>query len=242
MKRFVLVIAVLLIGFIASAQDIITKRDGQEIRAKITAVGTDTISYTLYDEGNGIVYTIMKGDVVLIKYENGRNEVIKYQSSQYDPLLYGTSAPVEGIKPGMKYKELKKYYNYKEYTRGLVQHHNPAGVGVASFFIPGLGEMICGEGWRGAAFLGGWLAANVVSALGLQYDSEVVYLVGAAGSLSVKIISIVGATRIAKVKNMYERDLMRTYALDVDLYPSMNYIKTAEGIQPTAGLTLAFRF
>lgn len=34
----------------------------------------------------------------------------------------------------------------------------------------------------------------------------------------------------------------RTSALDVDLYPSMNYIKTAEGIQPTAGLTLAFRF
>ena len=234
--------AALLVGFVASAQDLITKRDGQEIRAKVTAVGTDTITYTLYDESNGVEYTIMKGDVLLIKYENGRNEVIEHSSSQYDPLLYGTKQPVSGIHPGMKYRELKDYYNHKEYVRGLVQHHNPAGVGVASFFIPGLGQMICNEGWRGTAFLGGWLAANVVSALGLQNDSEVLYLVGVAGSLTTKIISIVDATRVAKVKNMYERDLMRTYSMEVDLYPSMNYIKTSQGLQPTVGMTLALRF
>ena len=242
MKRFSLIFFALLIGYVASAQDIITTRDGQEIRARITAIGTDTISYTLYDESNGVVYTMMKGDAVLIKYENGRNEVVHYSSSQYDPLLYGTRGPVEGIKPGMKYKELKKLYNYKEYTRGLVQHHSPGGVAVASFFIPGLGEMICGEGWRGAAFLGGWLATSAVSLIGIQQFSDVIYLVGAAGSLAIKIASIVDATRVAKVKNMYERDLMRTYAFDVDLYPSMDFIKTAEGIQPTAGFTLAFRF
>ena len=96
MKRIALILAALLIGSAVSAQDIITKRDGQEIRARITAVGTDTISYTLYDESNGIVYTMMKGDAVLIKYENGRNEVVQYSSSQYDPLLYGTRGPVEG--------------------------------------------------------------------------------------------------------------------------------------------------
>ena len=242
MKRFALILVALLIGYSASAQDIITKRDGQEIRARITAIGTDTISYTLYDEDNGIVYTIMKGEVVLIKYENGRNEVIKHSSSQYDPLLYGTSEPVEGIRPGMKYKELKKYYDYKEYTRGLIQHHNPTAVGVASFFIPGLGEMICGEGWRGVAYLGGWLASNVISVIGIQQRSEVLYLIGCAGTLGTEIFSIIDAVRVAKVKNMYERDLMRTYAFDVDLYPSVNYISTAKGIQPTAGLTLAFRF
>ena len=242
MKRFALILVSLLIGYAASGQDMITKRDGQEIRARITAVGTDTISYTLYDESNGVVYTIMKGDAVLIKYENGRNEVVQYSSSQYDPLLYGIQGPVEGIVPGMKYKDLKELYNYKEYTRGLVQHHSPGGAGIASFFIPGLGEMICGEGWRGAAFLGGWLATSTVSLIGIQQFSDVIYLIGAAGSLAIKIASIVDATRVAKVKNMYERDLMRTYAFDVDLYPSMDFIQTANGLQPTAGLTLALRF
>lgn len=242
MKRFALIIAAMLIGYAAFAQDIITMRDGKEIRARITAIGTDTITYTLYDEDNGIAYTMMKADAVLIRYENGRNEVVQYSSSQYDPLLYGTRGPVDGIKPGMKYKELKKMYNYKEYTRGLVQHHSPGGAAVASFFIPGLGEMICGEGWRGVAFLGGWLATSTISMIGIQQFSDVIYLIGTAGSLAIKIASIVDATRVAKVKNMYERDLMRTYAFDVNLYPSMDFIKTAEGLQPTAGLTLAFRF
>lgn len=243
MKRFILLLVSLIIGTAAaSAQDLIVKRNGEEIRARVTAVGTDTISYKLFDEANGVVYTIMKGEVVLIKYENGRNEVITARSSSYDPLLYGTREPVAGIKPGMKYRELKDLYNHKEYVRGLVQHHNPAGAGVGSFFIPGLGQMICGEGWRGTAFLGGCIAANVVSAVGIQQGSEVVYLIGAAASLTAQIWSIVDAVRVAKVKNMYERDLMRTYAVDVDLYPSVDCMRTSSGLVPTAGMTLALKF
>ena len=33
----------------------------------------------------------------------------------------GTREPVAGIRPGMKYRELKEYYNHKEYVRGLIQ-------------------------------------------------------------------------------------------------------------------------
>ena len=243
MKRLIIILAALVLGAVTSnAQDIIIKRSGEEIRTRITAVGPDTISYELYDINDGIVYTIMKGDVVLIKYQDGRNEVIKAASSSYDPLLYGNREPVAGIRPGMKYHELKDFYNHKEYVRGLVQHHNPAGVGVGSFFIPGLGQMICGEGWRGTAFLGGWLAANVVQALSIQYGSEWFYLAGLAAGLSVKIWSTVDATRVAKVKNMYERDLMRLASVDLEMYPSVNYIRTSSGLQPTAGLTLAMKF
>lgn len=243
MKRLITILtAVFLAAVTSSAQDIIVNRTGEEIRARVTAVGPDTISYELYDTNNGVVYTIMKGEVVLIKYQDGRNEVIKHASSSYDPLLYGTREPVAGIRPGMKYRELKDLYNHKEYIRGLVQHHNPAGVGVGSFFIPGLGQMICGEGWRGTAFFGSWVAANVVKAIAIQQDSEEFYLVGLAAGLSVKIWSIVDATRVAKVKNMYERDLMRLASVDFEMYPSVNYIKTSTGIQPTAGLTLAMKF
>ena len=48
--------------------------------------------------------------------------------------------------------------------------------------------------------------------------------------------------RIAKVKNMYEQDLKKTYAIDVDLYPSVDYIQLASGVQPTTGFTFAVRF
>ena len=56
------------------------------------------------------------------------------------------------------------------------------------------------------------------------------------------ICAIVDGVRVAKVKNMYEQDLKKMYALDVDLYPSVNYIQLASGVQPTAGFTLAMRF
>lgn len=243
----IILLATLISGAVAaSAQDIVTRKDGSEIRAKVTAVGTDTITYTLYDESDGVEYTIMKSEVVLIKYESGRNEVIKATAGQYDPLLYGYREPVQGIKPGMKYREYKHLYNPKEYTRGLVQTHNPAGVGVASYFIPGLGQMICGEGWRGVGFLGGSCLGYGIMIGGAvhsyNYNAEPFIWGGLAIMLTSQIWSIIDAVQVAKIKNMYERDLMRTYSLEVDLYPSLDCVKTASGLQPTAGLTLAMRF
>ena len=71
------------------------------------------------------------------------------------------------VAPGMKYNQLKKIYNYKDYTKGPIMYHNPVVMGVASCLIPGLGEMICGEGWRGAGFLVGWLASHVITLVGI---------------------------------------------------------------------------
>lgn len=156
-------------------------------------------------------------------------------------LLIGYSATAQTI-PSMKYRELKKIYDYRDYTKEPEQRYSPAGIGVASFFIPGLGEMICGEGWRGTAFLGGWLAGHVVSLVGIAELSDTIYYIGVTGAIATRVISTIDATRIAKVKNMYNRDLKKKYAFDLDLYPSMNYIKTTEGIHPTTGLTLALKF
>ena len=148
----------------------------------------------------------------------------------------------EKIEPGMKYKELKEYYNYKDYVKEPDQAHSPVGVGIASYLIPGLGEMICGSGWRGAVFMGGWLACHYCCLSSLLELSDAMYYTGIVGAQAIRIISCIDATRVAKVKNMYKRDLKRMYAVDVDLYPSTNYIKTASGIQPVSGLTLAVRF
>ena len=152
-------------------------------------------------------------------------------------LLIGLSAsaqimPTNGEVPqaGMKYRELKKVYNYKDYVKYPEKRYSPAGAGIASFSIPGLGEMICGGGWRGAAFLGGWLAGHVVAVVGIYELSDAIYYTGVLGSMATRVISAVDASRVAKVKNMYY------------LYPSMSYVKTSSGIQPTPGLTFAINF
>lgn len=47
-------------------------------------------------------------------------------------------------------------------------------------------------------------------------------------------------SKYREFRNMHYRDLKKKYAFD--LYPSINYIKTTEGIHPTTGLTLALKF
>ena len=150
------------------------------------------------------------------------------------------------ISPGMKYKEMAKVYDYRDYTKTLYDRYNPAGSGVASFFIPGLGQMICGEWRRGFAWLGGSCGCGIVaiaSFAAAQGEPSELGIMAAAGLVALRVGSIVDGVRVAKVKNMYTNDLRAAgYALDVDLYPSINYVKTMGGMQPTAGMTLALRF
>lgn len=246
MKRFFVILSVLALGTISvSAQDIITKRNGEDIRAVVSSVGTDTVTYTLYDDPQGVSYTIMKSDVVMIRYESGRNEVMESGRSSFDPLLYGARTPAEGIEPGMKYRHIKKLYDPKMYSRGLVQNYNPGWSGVASYFIPGLGQMVCGEVGRGFAFLGGSVVGVTLLSIGSVADADagvILAFVGLAGYLTSNIWSIVDAVQVAKIKNMYEQDLYRNYSMKMDLYPSVQCVQTPAGFRPAAGMTFALSF
>lgn len=171
-------------------------------------------------------------------------------------LSYTSREPVEGIVQGMKYKEIKKLYNFKEYEETYEDRYSPAWAGVASFIIPGLGQMVSREVGRGFAWFGGAVASSIVSGLGsglaangseqgnsaLATTGTIMSLVGGLSLLAVDVCAIVDAVRLAKIKNMYEQDLRKTYSVNVDLHPSVNYVQTGNGVQPTAGFTLALNF
>lgn len=245
-KLLVLVVLAFAATTTSFAQDLITKKNGEDIKAKVLEVTPNEVKYKLYDEPNGVTYTARKSELLMVRYESGRNEV--FNTNSYSDLYTTNREPVAGIAPGMKYKELKPMYNYREFTPTLADRYSPAWSGVASFFIPGLGQMICGEVGRGFAWLGGSIGCSIVAGVGsglAAYGSvggAVTCLVASAGVLALDICAIVDGVRVAKVKNMYEQDLKKMYALDVDLYPSVNYIQLASGVQPTAGFTLAMRF
>lgn len=176
--------------------------------------------------------------------------------------------PVDGIEMGMKYKQLKNLYNYSQYKESLDDRYSPVWSGVASFLIPGLGQMISNELGRGFAWFGGAVASTAVFCVGsgltasaalIQQNPDmvedtdintsaymtagtIVSLVGSLALLAVDVCAIVDAVRVAKVKNMYEQDLRQKYSLDVQLHPTVNYVKTSNGVQPTAGFTLALNF
>jgi hypothetical protein len=64
---------------IASAQDIITLKNGEEISAKVTEIEMNLIKYKKFDNQPGSYYTVSKADVFMIKYENGTKDVFDYQ-------------------------------------------------------------------------------------------------------------------------------------------------------------------
>ena len=215
----------------AAAQDFVTKRNGEDIAAIVDEVGPDYVRFRLWDEPDGVTYTMLKNEILMIRYATGRNEVFDQMSSL-------------AVAPMMKYKEMAKVYDYRLYQKSLYDRYSPAGSGVASFFIPGLGQMICGEWGRGFAWLGGHVGCYMLTGISAIAESDTLVLMSIAGLLAIDICAIVDGVRVAKVKNMYMEDLRKSgyYGLDVDLYPSVNYVRTTSGVQPTAGMTLALRF
>ena len=252
MKKIFVVLFVLL-SCNAFAQDLITKKDGTDIQAKVLEVTANEVRYRLYDEPDGVTYTARKSELIMIRYESGRKDIFSNSSSPY---ASSNRTPADGLRPGMKYKELKTIYNHSEYISQLSDRHSPGWSGVASFFIPGLGECINNEWGRGlgkffgnyalitAGYICSIYAANSPAYIAGGTISTCVYAALAcyAAAIGIDVWSIVDAVRIAKVKNMYEQDMRSLYAFDIDLYPSVNYIQSVNGVQPTVGFTLAMRF
>jgi hypothetical protein len=78
MKK-ILTLAVALIGSATAtwAQDIITLRNGEEIKAKVQEVGVTEVKYKKFDNLAGPAYTLPKTEIFMIKYEDGERDVFK---------------------------------------------------------------------------------------------------------------------------------------------------------------------
>lgn len=79
MKRLFLVLASMA-SVVSStfAQDVIVKRDGEEIQCKILEVSTNKIKYKQWKNQDGPTFVEKRTDVLMLKYENGQKEVISY--------------------------------------------------------------------------------------------------------------------------------------------------------------------
>lgn len=80
----ILVLFILVFTTISSfAQDIITKKNGDEIQAKVLTVNNKEISYLKWNNQNGPTYTIAIDEVFMIKYENGEKDVFNEAIQQH---------------------------------------------------------------------------------------------------------------------------------------------------------------
>lgn len=75
-KAIILFIFLIGFGFASIAQDIIFKKNGDEIYSRVVKISDTEIEYRRFDQGDtGPIYSIKKMDVLLIKYENGTKDI-----------------------------------------------------------------------------------------------------------------------------------------------------------------------
>jgi hypothetical protein len=74
--RTILTLVTLFNVFLSTAQDLIIKKNGDEVKGKVLEINTNEIKYKALENMDGPVYSILKSNVFMVKYENGVKEVI----------------------------------------------------------------------------------------------------------------------------------------------------------------------
>ena len=241
-KLLLLAIGVMMSAVAVNAQDCLTKKNGEDVQVIVKEVNADNVKFVLFSEPNGVIYTMPTSDILMIRYASGRNEVFSQAPvKKQNPYMvdYGGG---NQIYVGMKYKQLKDIYNYRDWQGGY-QRYSPFWCGFGSFFIPGLGQMCSGEFGRGLGHLGVHLGLGLLSTACANTGAETGYYIAALTQLGYDIWTIIDAVRVAKVKNMYETDL-RSYQSSVsfEMYPSLNAVPTQSGLGVAPGMTFALTF
>lgn len=246
-KLFLSVFLVLACVLTAWAKDIITTKDGNNIEAKILEVSKWNVKYKKFSNLNGPVFTIPTSDILIIRYDDGEQEVFNYTG----PLPGYVPNTTERVVRGMKYRQYKRFYNTKNYKSQPNDRYSVGSAGFASFIIPGLGQALVDEWGRGAAFFIGNVTLNAIMLNNISYDFDqkqyrysenLGYLFAAA--LALNIYSVLDAIHVAKVKNMYYQDLygqMASSGLKIEPYFAFTP-SGANRMQPAAGLSLSLSF
>ena len=76
MKKQIILTMLSLSALNVAAQDIIVMKNGDEVEAKVTKVGTTEVEYHKWSNQDGPVYSVAKSDVFMVKYKNGEKDVL----------------------------------------------------------------------------------------------------------------------------------------------------------------------
>lgn len=148
-----------------------------------------------------------------------------------------------------QYSQNKHYYSPSEYVYHYDDRYNPGLCGIASFAVPGLGQIIAGESRRGVAFLGGAAVTYIFTYSGAlliqgsdSFESStfrtgtVLFLGGIGGLITINIWATVDAVRVAKVNNLAIRALRNS---NFNVRPAVQ-VGPGETILPGMALRLEF--
>lgn len=134
MKRFIAYAVLVLMSIGCYAQDIIVKKDGSIIQAKIIKIGTAEVDYKKWSNQDGPSYAIAKSDVLAITYQNGEKESFGEEQSAASETQDGNTPALLDIPTASNNQDLLRQYNV---PRGLVssvkKSNSPTAGGIGIF-------------------------------------------------------------------------------------------------------------
>jgi len=105
MKKTLLTLLAFFMLLASQAQDILIKRNGEELNVKVLEITLNEVKYKRFDYLEGPTISILKSDVFMIKYENGSKtvfteaapQVASPQPAYYEPQHLKLSGPRLGF-------------------------------------------------------------------------------------------------------------------------------------------------
>jgi len=150
-------------------------------------------------------------------------------------IVVGLFFSVNLINAQMSYADKKDKYYYKNYFYMRDDRYDPVIASAFSFLMPGLGQIVSGELNRGIGFFAGYITSVVIfshSVISYINKPVEILLSGEEGKtidglmvisgvavIGIWIWSIVDASQVAKINNLYLRD-----QASITLKPSLNIL------------------
>lgn len=279
MKNLVLIIA-LSVGGVTTlcAQDTIVFKNSDHKVVKISQIKSNELVCKDYLNLDGPDYIYELSHIREIHFQNGLVQTYEIKDTDSDEIEYINDIAVkkqrgsqgeyqnklsETLPLFQNYSEKRDYYKNTPYISQYSDPYSPWVAGIASYFLPGLGQMVSGETGRGFAFMGGVATSYLVMFVGVAsigddyyYDgyyhngssnstlAPVLILAGLFSAAGISIWSIFDAVKVAKVNNLYARDLRRQNDVSVKVSPYINAGKQTLSLSNTfsAGLSLQVNF
>ena len=129
MKKVLFILLGVLLASTSYAQDLITKLDGTDIKAKILEVNQTEIKYKKADYLDGPTFTMDRADILLVRYANGTNEVFNVPGQQQQPAY---TRPAQQAQPSQAAAAPRRETSGKNQKRSSSSASAPKGLSVIS--------------------------------------------------------------------------------------------------------------
>ncbi|MBD2722889.1 hypothetical protein [Hymenobacter armeniacus] len=179
MRTFLLVFLFLLVaGGVAQAQDVLTKRNGEELKVKVVEITPSEVKFRRADNLEGPLISVWRTDVFMIVYANGVKEVLN-AATIFQP---GPSSPPAAVRAAFP-EEVPTVANQDPNDAVLEEPIRLDG--------PRVGVTFLSQGVRGKAREEGVEVGAVITQFGWQFESRLFRLPNGVSGL-VEFVPLVG--------------------------------------------------